>query len=299
MTTSVDVVIVGAGPTGLTAAGDLARAGRTVVVLEKRPTPNPSSRAFATMARTLEVLDGRGLADDLIAPGHRAPGVSVFAGAQIDLSHLDSPYPFVLVTPQTNVDRTLLDYAQRYGADVRRGVEVVGIDQDADGVTVTARSQDSSRDIAWRADYVVGADGAHSTVRELLRIDFPGRTILSSLVLADVKLSDGPAGGSLTVGSTRDVFGFLAPYERYDADGSCYRAMLSDRHHQVPDHVPANRAEISGALARAFDTAPVWWTSTGRRDSIATKGRSRSTGTAAFSLPGTPHTCTPPWAGRG
>jgi 2-polyprenyl-6-methoxyphenol hydroxylase-like FAD-dependent oxidoreductase len=256
MISAVDVVIVGAGPTGLLAAGDLARAGRTVVVLEKRPAPSPSSRAFATMARTLEVLDARGLADELIAQGHRAPRVSLFAGAQIDLSYLDSPYPFVLVTPQVNVDRTLAGYAQGHGAEIVRGMEVTGVDQDADGGTVTARPRNSGHELVWRAGYVVGADGAHSAVRRLLGVDFPGRTILSSLVLADVKLADGPTGGGLTVGSTRDVLGFLAPYNRQDADGSWYRAMVWDRHHQVPDDVPADRSEIGAVLAKAFGTDP-------------------------------------------
>ena len=130
---------VGAGPTGLTAAGDLARAGRSVTVLERWPTINPSSRAFATMARTLEVLDARGLADDLLAKAHQAPGVTIFGGARIDLTHLDSPYQFVMITPQTNVDQALGDYAVAQGADIRRGIEVVGLDQDADGVTVTVR----------------------------------------------------------------------------------------------------------------------------------------------------------------
>ena len=91
------------------------------------------------MARTLEVLDARGLADDLLAHSHPAPGVTIFGGAQIDLTHLDSPYQFVMVTPQTNVDQALADYAVAQGADVRRGIEVIGLDQDADGVTVTAR----------------------------------------------------------------------------------------------------------------------------------------------------------------
>ena len=86
---------------GLTAAGDLARCGRSVAVLERWPEMNPSSRAFATMARTLEVLDARGLVDDVLAHAHRAPGVCIFAGARIDLTHLRSAYPFVAVTPQT------------------------------------------------------------------------------------------------------------------------------------------------------------------------------------------------------
>lgn len=253
---NVDVIVVGAGPAGLTAAGDLARSGRSVVVLERWPEMNPSSRAFATMARTLEVLDARGLADDVLAKAHKATGVSIFAGARIDLTHLRSAYQFVAVTPQTNVDAALAEYAEMQGAEMRRGFEVVALEQDSDGVTVTARPKDYDdprHGRTWRAPYVIGADGAHSTVRDLLGVEFPGKTILSSLVLADVKLAHGPTSGELTLGSTRDVIGFLAPYDRTDDDGAWFRAMVWDRKHQVPDSEPASPDEVIDVLGRAFD----------------------------------------------
>jgi 2-polyprenyl-6-methoxyphenol hydroxylase-like FAD-dependent oxidoreductase len=222
-------------------------------VLERWPTINPSSRAFATMARTLEVLDARGIADDLLAQSHKAPGVTIFGGARIDLTHLDSPYPFAMITPQTNVDQAIAAYAVAQGADVRRGMAVVALDQDDDGVTVTARPHegDANDRQRWRAKYVIGADGAHSSIRGLVGAEFPGKTILSSIVLADVKLVDGPTDGGLTLRSTRSEFAFLVPYGRHDSDGSWYRVMVWDRRNQVPDSDQVGPDEVAAVLAKA------------------------------------------------
>jgi 2-polyprenyl-6-methoxyphenol hydroxylase-like FAD-dependent oxidoreductase len=161
----------------------------------------------------------------------------------------------VAVTPQTNVDAALAEYADVQGADIRRGFEVVALEQDSAGVTVTARPKgddDPAHRRTWRAAYVIGADGSHSTVRDLVGADFPGKTILSSVVLADVKLAHGPTSGELTLGSTRDVIGFLAPYDRGDDDGAWYRAMVWDRANQLPDSETASPAEVVDVLSRAM-----------------------------------------------
>jgi 2-polyprenyl-6-methoxyphenol hydroxylase-like FAD-dependent oxidoreductase len=216
-------------------------------VLERWPARNPASRAFVTMPRTLEVLDSRGLAEPLLTLGTKAKRVNLWRGATLQLDTLASPYPFGLITPQTNVDALLEDYADREGAMIVRGAEVTSVEQDDDGVSVISRPRDGGAVTRWRCRYLVGADGAHSTVRALLGIDFPGRDVLSSVVLADVRLANPPAGDGLTLGSIRGAFAFLAPY-----DDGWYRCMTWDHERQLPDTAPVQESEIRDVGARAL-----------------------------------------------
>src|SRR5918996_1343435 len=105
MRTENGVVIVGAGPTGLLLAGDLAAAGVPCTVLERRAQESNLTRAFGVHARTLELLDARGLADDLIATGVTLEQLRAFGGAEFDFSSLPTRFPFVLITPQYNTER--------------------------------------------------------------------------------------------------------------------------------------------------------------------------------------------------
>lgn len=108
------VVVAGAGPTGLLLAGDLATAGIPVTVAEKRPQGLSNlTRAFGVHARTLELLDARGLADELVATGQVIHELRLFGAVPFDISRLDSRYPFLLVTPQYEVERLLLRRAER------------------------------------------------------------------------------------------------------------------------------------------------------------------------------------------
>jgi 2-polyprenyl-6-methoxyphenol hydroxylase-like FAD-dependent oxidoreductase len=187
MPANSDVLVVGAGPTGLLLAGDLARAGVGCTVLERRGEESNLTRAFAVHARTLEQLDARGVADELVTTGARVGVLRIFDRLEVDLSRLDTRFPYVLVTPQYNTERVLAERARAAGAEIVTDAEVVGLRQDADGVQVDVRGQ-SSRTAA----YVVGTDGIGSFVRRALDIPFPGRRAVQSVALADVRLSERP-----------------------------------------------------------------------------------------------------------
>ncbi|MGE0299138.1 FAD-dependent monooxygenase [Pseudonocardia sp.] len=238
-----DVCIVGAGPTGLLLAGDLATAGLRVTLLERRSEDSTLTRAFVVHARTLEQLDARGLADALLARGRRADRFRVFGQVAVDLSSLPGRYPFMLVTPQYEVERALLDRAVRAGATVVRGAEVTGLQQDADGVEVTCA--DGSR---VRAAYAVGTDGHHSAVRRALGLPFPGRAAARSLMLADVRMTDPPAD-QLTVNGKEHGFCFVVPF----GDG-WYRVIARDRRRELPDDAPVTLDEIAAVARHVFGT---------------------------------------------
>jgi 2-polyprenyl-6-methoxyphenol hydroxylase-like FAD-dependent oxidoreductase len=243
MTASSDVVIVGAGPTGLLLAGDLAAAGVSVTVLERRPEQEHNlTRAFAVHARTLEVLDARGLADELLERGARVGEVQFLRRLRVGLGGLPSRYPFLLVTPQYEVERLLERRALASGARIRRGVEVQDLRQDGDGVDLVTTSG------PVRARYVVGTDGVRSSVRHALGSPFPGRTVARSVMLADVRLAQQPSD-VITANADGETFGFVAPF----GDG-WYRVITWSRARQLPDDAPVELEEVRASFGRALGT---------------------------------------------
>ncbi|WP_326733904.1 FAD-dependent oxidoreductase [Streptomyces sp. NBC_01022] len=240
------VVVAGAGPTGLLLAGDLAAAGVDVVVIEKRPEGISNlSRAFGVHARTLELLDARGLADELVTTGQVISELSLFGAVSFDIGALPSRFPFLLVTPQYEVERLLLRRALKNGAVIRYGTEVLGLAQDAEGVTVSVRTTEG--DTTLRARYLVGADGVRSAVREALGLPFPGKVVIRSVALADVKFTEQPSL-VVRVHGTGDAFGFIAPF----GDGYWRVGGWDGTRRGEPDDSPVEFEELRAIIERAF-----------------------------------------------
>ncbi|MBP2320628.1 2-polyprenyl-6-methoxyphenol hydroxylase-like FAD-dependent oxidoreductase [Kibdelosporangium banguiense] len=239
------VLIAGAGPTGLMLAGDLAEAGVQVTVLERRTSESNMTRAFGVHARTLEELDMRGLADKL--PGQTVQRLRLFDRVQVDLSVLPSRFNHLLITPQYEVEKVLLERADRLGVKIELGAEVVGLTQDKDGVTVEIRDEHGETSTRT-GQYLVGADGVHSKVRQLLGLPFPGKAVVKSIMLADVRLTELPED-VLRVNAVGDGFTFVAPF----GDG-WYRVFAWDRRHQVDDKAPLELDEIRAVTKRALGT---------------------------------------------
>ncbi|MFD5829230.1 FAD-dependent monooxygenase [Lentzea sp. NPDC060358] len=187
----MNVVVVGAGPTGLWLAGEVRLGGAEVVVLEAKEQRDANSKALTVHPRTLEVFDCRGVVEPFLAEGVRIPD-GHFGGLpdRMDFAALDTPYPFTLALPQARTEELLEERVRGLGATVLRGCEVTGLTDD--GVALA-----DGRVIA--ADYVVGCDGTRSTVRAAAGIDFPGTDATTWGWLGDVVLDAPPERGFASV----------------------------------------------------------------------------------------------------
>jgi 3-(3-hydroxy-phenyl)propionate hydroxylase len=184
------VVIAGAGPTGLMLAGELALAGVDVAIVERRPDQTlHGSRALGITARTIEVLDQRGLADRFLATGQTAQ-VAGFAGTRLDLSDFPTRHNYGLALRQKHIERILADWVKELGVPILYAHKVTGFTQDDAGVGLTLVDGD-----VVQAQYLVGCDGGRSVVRKSASIEFPGCDQTTSSILAEVEMTETPPYG--------------------------------------------------------------------------------------------------------
>jgi 2-polyprenyl-6-methoxyphenol hydroxylase-like FAD-dependent oxidoreductase len=189
---TTDVVIVGAGPTGLAIASVLAAEGVSFVLADRLSESTNTSRAAVVHARTLEVLEELEVTERLRAEGHIVPRFTIRDRDRILVTicfdDLPTRYPYALMVPQNITEAILLVRLRELGGDVYRPYTVADLHQEADGVSVTVTA-DGQQPQTVLARYLVGADGMHSTVRERAGISFTGGTYEESFVLADVRIN--------------------------------------------------------------------------------------------------------------
>lgn len=223
------VVIVGAGPTGLMLAGELALAGVDVAIVERRANQElAGSRAGGLHSRTIEVLAQRGIADRFLAEGQVAQ-VASFAGTTLDISDFPTRHPYGLGLWQNRIERILAGWVDELSVPIYRSREVIGVAQDDVGVNVRLSDGD-----VFHGQYLVGCDGGRSVVRKTAGISFPGLDPSTSSLIAEVEMEDEPE-----FGIHRNPFGIHSfgrkQYEIRDgkvvfADEGPVRVMVTERH---------------------------------------------------------------------
>lgn len=192
---AAQLLIAGAGPVGLSLAITCRRFGVPVRIVDRAPGPSQVSKALAVWSGTLEAFDAMGMMPGFLDEGVRLHALSAGTGSR-ELASLkvgggiDSPYPFPLLLPQSRTERLLGHHLASLGTEVERNVELVASSQDADGVAATLRHADG-REEQVRARYLVGCDGARSTVRHSLGIEFEGYTEPQVFLLADARIDGG------------------------------------------------------------------------------------------------------------
>jgi 2-polyprenyl-6-methoxyphenol hydroxylase-like FAD-dependent oxidoreductase len=183
----IDVIVAGGGPTGVMLASELRLQGVNVLVLEKDAEPTKIVRSLGLHARSIEVMDQRGLLERFLALGKQYP-VGGFAGIRKPPpDRLDTAHPYILGIPQTTVERLLLEHATELDVEIRYSCELVGLTQDDNGVTV-----ELADGTQLRSRYLVGCDGGRSTVRRLLGVGFPGEPARIEWLLGEVELTAPP-----------------------------------------------------------------------------------------------------------
>jgi 3-(3-hydroxy-phenyl)propionate hydroxylase len=244
------IAIVGAGPTGLLLASELALAGVDVVVIERRADSGLNGpRAGGLLPRTLEHLDQRGIADRFTAAGARSNHFE-FAGVPLDMTVMPTRYNYILSLRQIHIEKILNERLAEQRVPVMWGCEVTGLTQTGDAVHLRL-----ANGAELRAAYVVGCDGGRSTVRKLAGIEFPGTEPTTSNLIAEAKLAqDAP------LGIVRDARGIRGIGKVED---DRMRIMLTERSLDAsgPPTLDDLRAELSAAYGSDFGVHDAVWIS--------------------------------------
>ena len=261
------VIVVGAGPTGLAVASEIALAGASCLVLERRTGLRTDSRAACLHARTMEMLDLRGQAERFAQVGFPVRSFPLgLRGAAIDLRRLDSDFPYILDVPQSRVEELLEARARELGVEIRWSSSVTAIEAGDGEVRLTL--QDGSVE---HAAYLVGCDGIRSFVRDSLGIPFPGAANPGSVILADLyldRLAMTDAYGDLSDRGMMLVFPFR--------DGSCRLVLYDYARAGAPVTEPVTLAEVKASLTRItgrdFGARDIYWSGRYRSESRQVPG---------------------------
>lgn len=276
-----DVTVVGAGPTGLMVAGELALAGVDVAVLERRPTPDLlGTRARGFHARTIEIFDQRGIADRFLAEGRAIRGMS-FAGTALEVDLLPSRHPYTLGLSQSEIERILRGWVEELGVPIHCGLEVTGFGEDDAGIEVHLAGGDRRR-----TAYLVGADGGRSVIRRAADIEFVGTDASRSHLIAEVEVTE-----EVPTGIRQDDVGIHGI--NVMEDGQTVGIVVTEQ--QVGSAADPTLTDLSAALTAVYGTdfgihAPSWisrFTDATRQAAAYRRGRVLLAGDAAHTHPPT------------
>lgn len=252
-----DVLVIGAGPTGLMLANQLMRQGCRPIIIEKNAGPARETRALGVHARTLEIYSQMGLADRALGLGRKMTGVHLWTNgedaARLPLGNIGqgmSPFPFVLVLGQDDNERILGDDLRALGVEVQWRHELVGYTEGADGIVAEVRGPDGATS-SVRTRWIAGCDGSRSTVRQVAGIEFVGAPYEEVFFVADTEASGSMSVDELNVYLWPEGFHIFFPMRgtnRWRVVGILPEALRGKEGVTFDDVIPSIRKEAGSRL---------------------------------------------------